>query len=136
MRQASLAMRLRSNCDCFSHQSNTLVFLRRRAWLLKHLIISVAFCSSRTNCDELVLHVTEVASISSIMSALHAGVVPFSDPKIFEILRQSCQLTHAAFASAFTMLPNGLVQLFSENILEVPDTLNQHKLQTKRWRSG
>ena len=48
-----------------------------------------------------------------------------------DILRQSCELAFAAFASASTMLPNGLVQLFSENILEVPDTLDQHNLQSK-----
>ena len=33
------------------------------------------------------------------------------------------------------MLPNGLVQLLSENILEVPDALDQHKLQPKKHRS-
>ena len=41
-----------------------------------------------------------------------------------DILCRSCQLTA-------TILPNGIGQLFSENIIEVSDTLHQHKLQQK-----
>ena len=35
--------------------------------------------------------------------------------------------TPAVFASASTMVPNGIVQLLSENIIEVPDTLDEYK---------
>ena len=106
-----------------------LMILRIRAWSLKHLIISIAFPSSRGDCGELALHASEGANISSIVSSPHVGIDHFQILRIGQnILRQLCQLTPAPFASSFTMLPNGLVQLFSENILLVPDTLDQHKL--------
>ena len=53
-----------------------LVFLRRRDWLLKQLVI---FCSSLDDFDELAMHASEVASISSIISTPHLGVDLFSD---------------------------------------------------------
>ena len=81
-------------------------------------------------CDELALHASEVASISPIIANSHAEDFQILRVSL-NILRQSCQLTPAAFASTSTMVPTGLVQLFSENILEVPDALDQLKLLPK-----
>ena len=81
------------------------------------------------------MHAYKVASISSIISTPHTEVDPFSILMVsLNILRQSSQLTPAAFARASTMLPNGIVQLFSETILQVLDTLDQHELRPKKQR--
>ena len=70
-----------------------------------------------------------------MISTPHARVNPFPDFRMsLDFLRQSRQLTPAAFTSASTMLPNGLEQLLSENSLKVPDILDQHKLQSKKQR--
>ena len=109
-----------------------LVYLRRWARLLKHLIILAIFCSSGGDCDDLALHASEEASISSLISSPHAKVDSFSDSENVSRHLTWCQLTPAAFVRANTMLTNEQVQLFSENILAVPDNLDQHKLQPKK----
>ena len=96
--------------------------------MLKHLIISITFRSSRGDCDQLALHVSKVANMSSTISTPHAGVDSFLDSE--DESRHSTSVVStdfSAFASASKMLPDGFVQLFSENVLEVPGHLNQQK---------
>ena len=97
----------------YLHHFKYVGVLRERAWLLKRLIISVTFCSFRGDCNVLAWHTFDFESILSI-STPHAQVDPFSNLGMslaLDILRQSYQLTPAAFTSVSTMLPNGFVRL-------------------------
>ena len=73
-----------------------------------------------------------MTSILSLISTPNAGVDPFLDS--YDKSRYSTFVVSTDPCSNFKHLhnaANGLVQLFSENILEIPGSMDQHKLPPK-----